>query len=176
MEIWKDIEDIPGYQVSSLGNVRSIDRIVVRANARKLTIKGGMVKLVLNQQGRLRARLRLEGKEKQRLVHRLVAEAFISNPEKKEQVNHIDGNKTNNAIANLEWVTAQENMDHAVKHNLNARGERQGNSKLKVFQIVEIKQLLIANRLSLAAIAREYNVGVSTIHDIKSCKQWKSVA
>ena len=90
-EYWVDIKEYPGYQVSNLGNVRSLDRVVKRKNGRTLTIKGQRIKPQKNYKGYLRVRFRKEKKEKALLVHRLVATAFIANPECKPQVNHLNG-------------------------------------------------------------------------------------
>jgi hypothetical protein len=114
MEIWKDINGYEGYyQISNQGNVRSIDRFDGVHDR-----KGTIIKPSLKQNGYLQVGLRMHSKRKWIGVHRLVAIHFIENPNNKPQVNHIDGNKQNNTINNLEWVTAKENQNHATKLGL----------------------------------------------------------
>lgn len=124
-EHWKDIEDTNGiYQVSNLGRVRSLPH--KSTNGRQN--KGGIRKLCAESTSRSnttyhRVDIKRNGdaKFKKQTVHRLVAQAFIPNPENKPQVNHIDGNGLNNRVENLEWVTAKEQMRHAVKSGLKLR-------------------------------------------------------
>lgn len=114
MEIWKDIDGYNGYyQVSNYGNVRSVDRFD-GVHDRKGTIIIPSVK----QNGYLQVGLRKHNTRKWFGVHRLVATHFIDNPHNKPQVNHIDGNKLNNTVENLEWVTGKENQRHATKLGL----------------------------------------------------------
>ena len=114
MVTWKDINGFEGfYQISSDGDVRSLDRFDgIRV------VKGRNIKPNLKQNGYLQVGLRKEGKRKWFSIHRLVAIHFIENPENKPQVNHIDCNKQNNHVDNLEWVTSQENFAHAKDNNL----------------------------------------------------------
>lgn len=106
LETWKDIEGYEGlYQVSSWGRVKS-------------TYRGGKIlKTDKLRNGYLRVTLSKDGMYKRYLVHRLVAQAFIPNPQNKLQVNHIDEDKENNYVENLEWVTATENLNYGT-HNL----------------------------------------------------------
>ena len=100
-EIWKEVTDYNVlYQVSNMGYVRR---------------NGKILKSSPNHKGYLMVNLYLNGKRKNHKVHRLVATAFISNPENKPTVNHKDGNKQNNVIANVEWATYSENNLHAYR-------------------------------------------------------------
>lgn len=103
-EIWKDIEGYEGiYQVSNLGRVKNIKRNIFMKDS-------------LSRKGYKMIDLRNAPNPRKRYsVHRLVAEAFIPNPDNKPQVNHIDEDKTNNNVYNLEWVTAKENSNHGTK-------------------------------------------------------------
>ena len=115
MEIWKDIKGFEGYyQVSNTGRIRSLDRKIGYRKGRLRNWKGAEKQLVETDKGYLKVRLYMNNKSVTREVQRFVAEAFIPNPENKEQVNHIDGNKQNNNVSNLEWVTPQENTIHSV--------------------------------------------------------------
>lgn len=105
-EIWRVI--FVDYLVSNLGRVKSL--------------KNGKEKILSPfkaSNGYLRVSLSIDGKQKNFAVHRLVAMAFIPNPKNKSQVNHIDGDKLNNCVENLEWVSSKENMRHAFRTGLN---------------------------------------------------------
>lgn len=114
-EIWRDIKGLKGsYQVSNTGKVKSLKRIVVRNNGVNLSVKERILKQSLFSNGYMF--VNIGGKPV--TVHRLVAEAFIDNPLMKRTVNHIDCDKTNNIICNLEWATYQENERHAWANGL----------------------------------------------------------
>lgn len=105
MEIWVDIRGFEGiYQVSSLGNIKSFKKVNGGKILSNKNSKGGYLSIILCKGDKRRCTR----------VHRLVAESFIPNPYKKPQINHIDGNKQNNNVNNLEWATRRENMAHAM--------------------------------------------------------------
>lgn len=126
MEIWKDINGYEGYyQISNKGNVRSLDRFDGVHDRQETILKPN-----LKQNGYLQVGLRKHSTRKWIGVHRLVAIHFIENPDNKPQVNHIDGNKQNNNVENLEWVTAKENQNHATRIGLRKnmpKGEKHSN-------------------------------------------------
>ncbi len=111
-EEWRDIEGLEDwYEISNLGRVKSIDhRKILKTN--------------VNNKGYETITFTFQNKTIHKLIHRLVAQAFIPNPKKLPQVNHIDGNKLNNNVKNLEWCTGSENMKHAFRTGLrkNAKG------------------------------------------------------
>lgn len=117
MEIWKDIKGHEGHhQISSFGRVKSIERFVCNSLGNIQLCKGKIFNPNIDRYGYKKIALRINGKRKYYTIHRLVAMAFIPNPENKPQVNHIDEVKLNNNVSNLEWVTAQENTTHNDSH------------------------------------------------------------
>ena len=116
-EIWKDVKGYEGlYQVSNLGRIKSISYFN-RAN-KKTYPRNKILKPLINDKGYLRVDLRKNNKSKKVRIHRIAAEHFIPNPYHFSEVNHIDGNKQNNCVNNLEWCTHSQNMKHAVKLGL----------------------------------------------------------
>lgn len=116
-EIWKDIKDYEGYyQVSNLGNIKSLDRFVEGRYGNFYMKYGQLIKPCYNKRINVyEVHLRKNSKRKCFKVHRLVAEAFIKNddPLNKTTVNHIDGDRSNNCVTNLEWCSYSENEKHA---------------------------------------------------------------
>lgn len=110
-EVWKSINGFEGlYEVSDLGNVKSLERVNYYPDGRiHQKKKEKFLKLKPNNKGYIMVVLCKDGKTYPRVVHRLVAEAFIPNPEGKPNIDHIDTNPTNNAVDNLRWVTQKEN-------------------------------------------------------------------
>lgn len=116
-EIWKDVVGYEGYyQISSFGNVRSVDRYINSSYNSTIFRKGAVMKQQQSKKGYMTVHLSKNGISKRLPVHRLVAKAFIPNPDDLPQVNHKDTDKTNNKVLNLEWITNCDNVKHAIKN------------------------------------------------------------
>ncbi|MCL1949679.1 MAG: NUMOD4 motif-containing HNH endonuclease [Turicibacter sp.] len=117
MEIWKDIEGFEGYyQVSNKGRVRSLDRVIDRQRYGKQFLNGKVKQPCPDKKGYLYVHLDKNGKRYFKQVHRLVAIAFIPNPDNLPQVGHWDENPGNANVENLYWTTAKDNCNHGL-HN-----------------------------------------------------------
>ena len=112
-EIWKEIDGYPNYMVSNLGNVKSLERVIMKSNGKRQTIKETIRKGVKDKDGYLIVTLYDEYHNMKNIkIHRLVAQAFIPNPNNLPEVNHKDEDKTNNNVDNLEFCTTRFNLTY----------------------------------------------------------------
>jgi hypothetical protein len=169
-EIWKDIKGFEGiYQISNFGNIKSLSRKTKNGKCKSDKI----LKKTLDNKGYQNITIHKNFKKSIFKVHRLVAEAFIPNPYNKPQVNHIDGNKTNNLVTNLEWCTNSENQIHSYKNGLK--------QTKKVYQY-DLNNNLIKEWENATQASKYYDVHISRIirccenaYGCKTCKNfiWK---
>ena len=173
-EVWKDIKDYEGlYQVSNLGRVKSLQRIVSYVYGERM-MEEKILKGSICVYGYLRVNLRKNGINKTIKIHKLVAQTFISNPDNKETVNHINGIKTDNRVKNLEFCTRRENNLHAYKTGLKCqRGENNSSSKLTENEVFVIRGLLEYTSLKLIRISEIFEVSGRSISNIKYKRTWK---
>lgn len=175
-ETWKDIPRHEYYQASSYGNVRSKDKWVTHSTTGVLFLRRGRIMTAQKSKcGYLRVGLSYPNRKViNESVHRLVACAFIPNKELKRTVNHIDGNKLNNSVLNLEWNTHMENVQHSIKIGIKAQAKGVqfvNRSKFDELQIRVIKHLK-ESHLTQKQIANYFNVHMVTIGDIFNGRSW----
>lgn len=119
-EEWKDYPEFPdSYQVSSFGRVRGKDKKIIKKNGVLCTRKGKLLSQSWHKTGCYRVRLCVDGSKCSRSVHRMVGETFIEKHSVDLEINHKDGNRGNNNVSNLEWVSRKENIRHAYENGLN---------------------------------------------------------
>lgn len=161
-ETWYPVKDFNEYQVSNWGRVKSL-----RFNKEK----------ILKQGKHPRGYLQVCLKGKVLLVHILIAEAFLVKPNYKVEVNHKDGDKTNNYVSNLEWSTHSENNLHAFKTGLknSIHSENNYNAKLTNTQVLEIRAKYKWRIITCKMIAEEYSVSQSLIHSIIKRNHWNYI-
>ena len=155
IEEWRDIKGYEGiYMVSNLGRIKSLVGWNGREYIKRDKLLNPYKQKVGQEYYRSVVKLRKNGKKKDKKVHRLVADAFIPNPENKPNINHKDGNPLNNIVSNLEWCTQQENITHAIETGLR---------KLKHIPKKELERLYIEQKKSPREIGEMFNVSSSLI-------------
>jgi hypothetical protein len=177
-EVWKDIKDYEGiYQVSNQGRVRSLDRIVVNKNGINIKRKGRVYKLSPEGSGYYQVQFYNKGKRVHKSVHRLVAFCFLINNNNLSDINHKDGNKTNNNVNNLEWMTHSDNMIHAHNNGLlrNVDGENNNMSKITKIIAIDIFKKSWNTKIKQKEIADMYGISISCVSLIKRKKTWKHI-
>jgi DNA-binding XRE family transcriptional regulator len=164
MENWKSIKNYEGlYEVSNLGRVRSLksDKFLIPRLSKKGYHRVGFWK---------------NNKGKDFYIHRLVAIYFIENPNNLEEVNHKDGDKSNNHFSNLEWYSHKENMSHGYKNGLiNNRGSKCATSKLIECDILKIREIYLNSNYTHQSIADKFGVTRECITKILNNKTWTHI-
>ena len=170
-ETWKAVVDYEGlYEVSDLGNVRSLDREVASSDGRVIKLKGRILKQFINSNGRPQVVLYTREKRKNRTVHSLVAEAFIGERPKGYHVLHSDGDCLNNKLSNLSYDTQSENMNDMYRY-----GSKNPRGKLSIEQVLEIRKLYATGKYNQYELAEKYNVRQNNISRIVNRKSFSYI-
>lgn len=163
IEIWRDIQGYEGlYQVSNLGRVKSLDRIIRTKAGWEQKHKGHILQPRIKKNGYLFLILYKNNQGKNKYIHRLVAQAFLSNPKSLPTVNHKDGNKQNNNVNNLEWNSYSENNQHAYNHGLTHSNKNNPHMSKKV-KVYSLTGKLKYEFPSMREAARKLNINASYI-------------
>lgn len=181
-EIWKDIKDYEGlYQVSNLGNVRSLDRIRKQFNHNGIATvkyKGRILKKQIKKGTNYHTITLYDNNRNAKIksVHRLVAETFLENKNKYLVVNHIDGNKQNNNVSNLEWCTISHNVKHAYKTGLAKVKKLYGKENPRARKVVQydLENNFIKLWHSIIDASNELKIDSSSISAV--CKEKRKTA
>lgn len=177
----ENIKDVKGYEglyaVSEDGRIWSYPKKYICKRGAVRCQHNGMWMTIKGNRRYLKVKLYKNGKEKHHSIHRLVAEAHIPNLENKPMVNHLDGDRKNNHISNLEWATYSEDQIHAYKIGLQKPqcGEKHGRSKLKNNDVIFIRNLHKTGYHTNRELAGFFNVSDSHISDIVNRKLWRHI-
>lgn len=173
-ERWIDVNGFEGYyQVSDLGRVKSLGRYVTHGNATWFQPERIMIPWSGTTSLYDCVRLYRQGRKTKFTVHRLVAQHFLPNWNPRWEVNHLDGNRWNNAVSNLEMCSHQENVRHSIIHLLkNDYGEKSTNAKLTNVQAAEIRKRYQSEAVSQTSLAGIYRVSRQTISAIVRYKKY----
>lgn len=173
IEIWKDILGYETlYQVSNLGRVKSLAGYKIISQGKLSEKKEKILKQYVADSPYLFVKLSKFGKVKNFKVHRLVAEAFIPNPENKPEVNHKKGIKQDNRENQLEWATRQEQVDHGINTGLiQQKGINHPRSNLTESQVIAIKNFSLGG--SCEKIGKLFGASKSTVYNIRTGKTYK---
>lgn len=170
MELWKQVPDFAGYEVSSLGNVRSTKQKIPRILKPGKSGTNGEYRSVYLSMG---------GKIYPRLIHRLMLEAFVCQCPEGQEARHINGNASDNRLENLEWATHMDNMQDKVAHGTLNRNRRAGTehewSRLTPSQVEEIRVAYAAGGVTHQQLADEYGTSRANVGLIINRKNWKKV-
>lgn len=161
--MWKQIENFD-YEINSEGVVRRISSKRIKKSFKR---KDGYIGIQL---------YKAKDKVVNYQLHRLIADAFISNPENKLYVNHKDSNRENNSLDNLEWVTFEENVKHGYELGYATnKGSNNGFSLLTEQQVLEIRKRRVEEKLTYQKLATLYNVSYGCIAGIIQKTNWKHI-
>lgn len=172
-EIWKDVKGYESiYQVSDLGNIKSVPRTIIRSSGVKCKIKSTTLNKAISYGYEIVTLFNVGSKSKTVKVHRLVATAFITNPENKRTVNHKDGDKQNNNMNNLEWNTYSENIKHSYD-KLGRKGAWAGkfgseNHLSKAVLQYDLNNIFIAKYASATCASAKLGIGRNNIVEVLS--------
>jgi hypothetical protein len=176
-EIWKDMPDYVGlYQVSNLGRVRSLDRMIGQKGGGKQFKSGRILRPRNHPHGYVFISLYKDGIANQVLIHRLVAIVFIPNPSNLPEVNHKNFNKKDNFVENLEWMTTKDNTRHAFaagKINT-SKGDNHFRSIVNSEKVIDMIKLFNSG-IKMCDIARKFQVSYPCVFGIVKRKNWKHV-
>lgn len=166
-EIWRDIEGYEGlYQVSSLGRVKTIERIFTDSKGREYKIISQIKQIFKTKNGYIRVKLWKNGKSKNFFVHRLVAIAFIDNPNNFRCVNHKDENKENNCVDNLEWCDHKYNNNYGNHKNKVSNTQKNRKDLSKPIIQIDLEGNIINQYHSIKEAARYNNLFHSNISKV----------
>jgi len=174
-EVWKDIEGYDGYyKVSNEGNVKSLDRIVLGNRGSKCRRVGRPMKLRVEKNGYVRVALSSDGKNIKFSVHRLVGIAFLDNKKGLPEINHIDGNKENNNVENLEWCSSRDNQLHAFASGLQRKrlGSELHQTKITEDNVRDIRNMWGSGKHKQYEIAKKYNLHPQYVSLVIHRKRW----
>lgn len=174
-ERWKDIEGYEGYyQISSLGRVKSLSRSVPHYKKGVQPIHEKILKKRIGKRGYYVSLLSSK-KNKLAKIHRLIAAAFMPNPENKPFINHKNGIKTDNRIENLEWCTGSENVQHAFNIGLKKGMKGSKHPKANITE-EQAKSIKYGHKgLNQLQIAKIYNISNVTVSHIRRGRTWTHI-
>lgn len=163
-EIWKDVVGYEGiYQISNLCRIKSMPRLWKLNSKGKTMMNEKILKWMTDFHGYLVVELRNNGDRKGGFSHRLIAQAFIQNPENKPEINHINGIKNDNRIENLEWCTKLENIQHSCRTGLRRDNRGITHYRSLPVMVIDEKNVSVTSYCSMSMAAKYLGVKPSSV-------------
>jgi hypothetical protein len=176
-EIWKDIPKFNNeYQISNFGKIRSKHAVIIRSNGTTHTRVSKILKPAKSKDGYYKGAVCVDKKMRTYCIHRLVAEAFCFKSYETQEVNHINGVKTDNRAENLEWCNRSENILHALRLGLliPRKGSQKTESKMDEATAKKLKEM-IANGIKRSLVCEQLGITVHMYKDVQRGKTWMHV-
>lgn len=172
-ETWRNAYNSNGtYAISSIGRMKRLEHSVLDKRGVVQLFKERLLKPCKTNHGYFSYTISVNGNVFRMLAHRFVAIAFIPNPDNKPHINHIDSNRQNNKVENLEWCTHSENMKHSfLSGNSSQLGDKNSCSKLTTKQVINI----FFSTGSSYNVAKKYPITAKTVRDIRGRKSWTHI-